>query len=484
MDWAESTASEFALPWGGRVARPAKPVLHLALVWSLDEPQRIGEVFPVEETVCLGRGAALADDPAPRGAFYRSRPGQAVPCAPVGNARISRLHIVLSPEGEALRVRTLGRAPVKINGALTKEGLAREGDVVEIHNAAVFYVCRRPRQLPAAPGVDTAFAFGEPDAFGLVGESEAAWALRQAYAFAASTDRHVLVLGESGSGKELAARSIHGMSERRERPFIARNAATMPDTLIDAELFGNAKNYPNAGMPERAGLVGEADGSTLFLDEIGDLPEKSQVHLLRVLDADGEYQRLGEARSRRSAFRLVAATNRAAQALKHDFLARFVHRIEIPGLPQRREDIPLLVARVLSGIAAKNPMVAARFFERRAGAIAEARITPDLVGRLVRHPFTHHVRELERVLWLAIGTAPADYIGVTPEVEGELKDSAESAAEVAEIDKETLERALADADRSPTKAAKALGLKNRYVLIRLLKKHGLSASADADKDER
>ncbi|MBL8609438.1 MAG: sigma-54-dependent Fis family transcriptional regulator [Myxococcales bacterium] len=434
--------------------------------------------------MCLGRGGPLSDDPAPRGGFFRSRPGQAAPCPPVGNARVSRLHLVLAPEGDALRVRSLGRAPLKINGTLTKDGLAREGDVVEIHNAAVFYVSLRPRVLPAAPGVGDAFGFGEPDAFGLVGESEAAWALRQAYAFAASTDRHVLVLGESGVGKELAARSIHGMSDRHERPFIARNAATMPDTLIDAELFGNAKNYPNAGMPERAGLVGEADGSTLFLDEIGDLPEKSQVHLLRVLDSDGEYQRLGEARSRRSAFRLVAATNRAAQSLKHDFLARFVHRIEIPGLPQRREDIPLVVARILSTIAAKNPRIGERFFERRAGALAEARITPELVSRLIRHPFTHHVRELERVLWLAIGCAQADYIGVTPEVEGELRDSAESATEVAEIGKEALERALADNDRSPTKAAKALGLKNRYVLIRLLKKHGLSAGTDSDKDDR
>jgi two-component system nitrogen regulation response regulator GlnG/two-component system response regulator HydG len=356
--------------------------------------------------------------------------------------------------------------------------IVREGDVLEIQNAALFYVTRQTKPLPASTSLGDAFAFGAPDPFGLVGESEAAWELRKAYAFAASTDRHVLVLGESGVGKELAARSIHGLSDRRDRTFVARNAATMPDTLIDAELFGNAKNYPNAGMPERAGLIGEADGSTLFLDEIGDLPEKSQVHLLRVLDSSGEYQRLGEAKTRRSSFKLVAATNREASSLKHDFLARFVHRIEIPGLPERRADIPLILNQLLRSIAEKNPAIADRFFERRDGALAEARIVPDFVRGLLRHPFTHHVRELERVVWLAIGTATTDYIGVTEAVEGELKSSASSATESAEIDRETLEKALADNNRSPTKAAKALGLKNRYVLIRLLKKHGLSAKED------
>ena len=290
----------------------------------------------------------------------RVRPNAQIACPPVANARISRLQLVAEPHGDGVKIRSLGRAVMRINGAATTEGLARHGDVVEVHNAAVFYVCVRPTHLPElstweADASTSMFPFGGVDPFGLVGESEAAWALRDAFAFAASTDRHVLLLGESGVGKEVGARSIHGLSRRRERPFIARNASTMPETLLDAELFGNAKNYPNPGMAERAGLVGEADGSTLFLDEIGDLPERCQVHLLRVLDADGEYQRLGESKARRSSFKLVAATNRPAAALKHDFLARFVHRIEISGIDQRREDIPLLVNHLLDNAARKNP---------------------------------------------------------------------------------------------------------------------------------
>ncbi|MFO0665382.1 MAG: sigma 54-interacting transcriptional regulator [Polyangiaceae bacterium] len=478
---SEHTASEFDLPWERRSKRQAVALWHLALAWSLDEPERVGEVFPVAGPISLGRGTPLADDPAPRGTFFRVRPGMSAPCPPVANARISRLQLLLQPEGsDGIRVRSVGRAPMRINGATMSEALVSEGDVVEIQNAAVFLVTRRKRELPASPS-ESGFAFGAADSFGLVGESEVAWSLREAYAFAASTDRHVLILGESGVGKELAARSVHGLSSRRTQPFVARNAATMPEALIDAELFGNAKNYPNPGMPERAGLIGEADGSTLFLDEIGDLPEKSQVHLLRVLDRSGEYQRLGEAKTRQSGFRLVAATNRAASTLKHDFLARFVHHIEIPGLPERRADIPLIVAWLLHGIAEKNAPIAARFFERRQGALAEARIAPELIVRLLRHPFTHHVRELERILWIAIGEASEDYLTVTEGVERELVDSADSStesAESAEVDREALVRALADSGRSPTKAAKALGLKNRYVLIRLLKKYGLSSKEE------
>ncbi len=474
-----SEVGDADLPWQKPRARPVRRAPHLVLAWSLDEPERIGEVVSIARPVSIGRGGPLPDDPAPRGTLARIRPGALDEGDPIANARISRLHLVLEPlDEESLRLRSLGRATVRINSKAVTDATARAGDTIEIHNAAVFVVSSRPVEPPAVRGLSIQFDWGRPDPYGIVGESEAVWKLREQLAFAASTDRHVLVLGESGVGKELAARAVHGMSERRDKTFIARNAATMPETLIDAELFGNVKNYPNPGMPERAGLIGEADGSTLFLDEIGDLPEKCQVHLLRVLDADGEYQRLGEARTRRSAFRLVAATNRAPESLKHDFLARFTHRIALPGLADRRDDIALVLGEILRRTAAKHRGIADRFFERRMGSVAEPRLAPDLVVRLLRHPYTHHVRELERIVWLALGTADADYIGLTPAVEAELRESAESETEAAEIDRDTLAAALAQHGRSPTKAAKALGLKNRYVLLRLLKKHGLSVGTD------
>src|SRR5262249_33481199 len=205
------------------------------------------------------------------------------------------------------------------------------------------------------------------------------------------------------------------------------NAATLPPSLVDAELFGNSKSYPNPGMPERQGLLGEADGSTLFLDEIGDLPESCQTHLLRALDEGGEYQRLGESKARRSSFRLVAATNRPESSLKHDLLARLTHRIAVPGLSERREDVPLVMRELLQRIAAENPLVENRFFERRAGKVAEAKIAPDFVARILRHPFSHHVRELDRLLWLAIGPAEGGFIRGADAVAGALAGGAAAA---------------------------------------------------------
>jgi two-component system nitrogen regulation response regulator GlnG/two-component system response regulator HydG len=472
-----------ALPWERARRPPVRRLPHLVLAWSFDEPDRLGEVVPIAVRTSIGRGGPLADDPAPRTGLHQMRPGSLIAGPPFASARIGRCQLVIEPRGEdEVFIRSIGPARVRVSGKIATEASARAGDIIEIHNAAVFLVTSRPAQLPdlTAPA-PASFAYGAPDPFGMIGESESAWKVREAIAFAASTSRHVLIVGESGVGKELAARAVHGLSDRRARTFIARNAATMPESLLDAELFGNVKNYPNPGMPERPGLIGEADESTLFLDEIGDLPEKSQVHLLRVLDDNGEYHRLGEAQSRRSSFRLVAATNRPLDMLKHDFLARFTHRIVLPGLTERRDDVPLMLAEILRRTARANPAIAARFFEVRKGEIAEPRLAPDLVIRLLRHPFTHHVRELERIVWLALGTADADYIGVTADVERELALSAEAEVDATELDRDTIARALADHGRSPTKAAKALGLKNRYVLLRLLKKHGLSANTEGDE---
>ena len=455
--------------------------MHLAVAWSLDEPTRVGEVIPIDGPTSFGRGGSLNDDPAPRAFPWRLRPEGATVCPPVANARIPRLHLVVEPADGGVRVRVMGRTPTRINGVTTTDGLARVGDVVEIHNAALLLVVERNREMatPALP-FPAAFEFGRPDPFGFVGESEAAWRVRELATFAASTDRHVLIHGASGAGKELVARMIHGLSERAARPLISRNAATMPETLLDAELFGNAKNYPNPGMAERAGLIGEADGSTLFLDEIGELPDSAQAHLLRVLDSDGEYQRLGDSRGRRSSFRLIAATNRPVSELKHDFLARFVHRVEVPGLDERREDIPLLVDAILRRSAADNASVAQRFFERRDGKLAEPCLAPDFVARVLRHSFTHHARELDRLLWLAMSTAEGDYIGLTDAVANELPEVETAAATFSDVDRDALVAALDRADGSPTKAARELGLKNRYVVLRLMKKYGIGGDGDEE----
>jgi two-component system nitrogen regulation response regulator GlnG/two-component system response regulator HydG len=249
---------------------------------------------------------------------------------------------------------------------------------------------------------------------GIVGESAAVWALRRDIEEAARRPRHTLILGPSGAGKELVARAIHGASERRGEPMVARNAAAIPEGLVDAELFGNMKGYPNPGMPERAGLIGQANGTTLFLDEIGELPPSLQAHLLRVLD-EGEYHRLGETTTRRSNFRLIGATNRPPSALKHDVLARFEQRITVPGLGERREDIPLIITHLLRAHAYDDERVAERFFPGPPRH-TQPRLRCALVEALVRHPYTTHVRELNALLLSAMRDSPERFLELPKEM--------------------------------------------------------------------
>jgi DNA-binding NtrC family response regulator len=317
-------------------------------------------------------------------------------------------------------------------------------------------------------------------------------------AIAARSPSHVLIHGPSGVGKELAAQAIHALSERKRGPFIARNAATFPEGLVDAELFGTAKGYPNAGMPERPGVIAEAEGGTLFLDEIGELPIHLQAHLLRVLDGGGEYQRLGDARPRRANIRLVAATNRPIHALKHDFAARLTTRVEIPGLESRVEDVPLLLRHLFIAAVAGRSEVRQRYSASEPTQESELRVGPELVEALLRHPFTLHIRELARVIECSIATSPKYFLQLTPAVEAELRQSparkqpanpihaaepvpaAEPAEEGPSVSKAEIEAALDEAGGSVTKAARRLGLKNRFVLYRLMKRHDI---ARADTEE-
>lgn len=335
----------------------------------------------------------------------------------------------------------------------------------------------RPVRMPPVVSfpMDKADTFGLPDAVGIVGESATAWKLRDDIAFVAGAAGHILVLGESGVGKEVAAHAIHTFSGRGARTLVARSAATIPDSLIDAELFGNVGNYPNPGMRDRPGLIGEADRSALFLDEIGELPQPLQARLLRVLDSGGEYSRLGEAKSRKADFRLIAATNRGTDELKHDFAARFTLRVEIPGLNERREDIPLLVGFLLERAAASNPDVARRYFDTDDKKFRRPRIAPDLVAYLIRHTYTLHMRELESLLWKSMLSSPDNFIGLTPDVRAEFERSDVSeAVKPSELTQTTVTESLQRHDGNITRAAKELGLKNRYVLYRLMKKLGIS----------
>jgi two-component system nitrogen regulation response regulator GlnG/two-component system response regulator HydG len=406
----------------------------LTIAWSLAEPQRVGEVALVAAQAgsvrVLGRGSPGPGDDGPRLAFGRHRAAAIVSAAWLGGAGISRRQLVFRATAEGLEFERVGRCLVRVNGEPAARGSLRPGDVLVLHNQLVLVCGRRTTVLPSRDA--GAFAFGESDVDGLLGESEAAWNLRERLAQAAQSNEHVLVVGPTGSGKELAARAIHRLSSRAAGPFVGRSAAAIPASLLDAELFGNRRDYPNQGMPEREGVVGAASRGTLFLDEIGELSSDMQSHLLRLLDRGGEYHRLGEATPRRSDLRVVAATNRPRDQLKHDFAARFGIVVEVPGLDARIDDVPLIARGLLGEILGSSPELAGRFTETRPGGGRSIRIDPAFVEELLRWPWTAHVRELRALLWSSVHTSAEGYLVRPPEMTARVHPSPTTSTTAAE----------------------------------------------------
>ena len=477
------TKSTPSLDWGASQEQAEGDALHLVIVWSRHQPHRIGEVAPIEGRCVLGRGPARPDDPAPRAVFFQQRPGVMFPKPPLVGSTLSRCQLELTPLPDGtLEVRRVGRCLLVVRGQIEEHAIVRPGETLTLSSTLMLLVVRRPRSLPPLRAYPSrpliAFGYGEPDDHGIIGESPAAWALRDQLAFAAASRSHVLVLGESGVGKELAARAIHAMSRHEDDPFVTRNASTFPEGLVDAELFGAARGYPNIGSPERPGLLGQANGGTLFLDEIGEMPPELQAHLLRALDRGGEYQRLGDPRARSSSFRVIAATNRDPDQLKHDFCARFTIRVEVPGLPLRREDIPFLLRHLLAAIARANPIFAERFFERGLGGFLEARTDSSLIDGLLRHRYTSHTRELERFLSVALTTSPGNVLTLTPELSALLRfDDPAPAPRPGDADPDAIEHAqitaaLVATRNNVAKAARRLVL-DRYTLYRKMRRLGI-----------
>lgn len=348
----------------------------------------------------------------------------------------------------------MGRCRALHNGQLFEEAYLEPGDLLQLGEQMLFLCSWRPAWLDGASNA-ASFAFGDADPHGMVGESTSIHALRRQVHEAALGNQHVLITGPTGTGKELVARAIHQRS-RGNRPLVARNAATLPEGVIDAELFGNAKNYPNAGMLERPGLIGQADESTLFLDEFGELPISLQVHLLRVLD-EGEYQRLGESKSRTSSFRLVAATNRPLSAIRRDVLARFKVQIALPELNARREDIPLLARHSLTRTRGANPR----------------QLPMGFIARLAGHDFEANVRELDSLVARFVASQSYDW----PEVWASEAPSASVAGgdvPAVILERSQVEACLNEHGWVQEKVWRALNLTSRHALARLIKRYDLT----------
>jgi two-component system nitrogen regulation response regulator GlnG/two-component system response regulator HydG len=461
------TLTEDQGPESHRSGRP--PVIGLVLCWSAHEPDRLGQVLFVPPTkkggsYLFGRGDAGPDDPCPRLRFSTDTSGEIVDRGAVSNPQISRRQLLLRAQAaEVLEIENMGRCRMYHNGAERSTACVVPGDMIRLGGQLLLLCISRVIWNLSVPSGYEDHRFGHADSDGLVGESHAAWDLRRQIAFVATETGHVLIQGASGTGKELVARAIHRRSQRKGTALVARNAATFPEGIIDAELFGNMRNYPNPGMVERQGIIGAADGSSLFLDEIAELPAPLQAHLLRVLD-EGEYQRLGETTMRRSDFRLIAATNRAEQ-LKHDFAARFRFTIDVPDLNARREDVPLLIRHLLR--------------EKREGADGRAAaIGISDMETLVRRRYATHVRQLEAAIWRVLAGQPISNASDSAPPPATLTESSERLRRASTVDprtitKDAIEKAMNAHGGVLEQVWRTLGLSSRHALNRLLVKHKL-----------
>jgi two-component system response regulator HupR/HoxA len=211
-------------------------------------------------------------------------------------------------------------------------------------------------------------------------------------------DTTVLLLGETGTGKELFARLIHANGRRRARPFVAQNCGALPESLLESELFGHARGAFTGAVGERKGLFEEADNGTIFLDEVGDTSPATQLRLLRVLQ-EGEIRRVGGAAARKVDVRVIAATNAdleaevAAGRFRRDLYYRLnVFPIQLPPLRERADDVPTLAEHFLREAC------------RRARRVVPS-IAPETLRLLSAYPWPGNVRELENELERAVALA-------------------------------------------------------------------------------
>jgi DNA-binding NtrC family response regulator/tetratricopeptide (TPR) repeat protein len=302
-----------------------------------------------------------------------------------------------------------------------------------------------------------------------VGASTAMAEVRATIARAAAAPFAVLIQGESGVGKELAARAIHQLSPRRERRFCDLNCAALPEDLLDSELFGHARGAFTGALTERPGLFEDADGGTVFLDEIADLSARGQAKLLRVVQQQ-EVRRVGETFARKVDVRIVAAANRdmrgeaGAGRFRDDLLYRLdVIRLRIPSLRERPDDVPLLAQHFWQSCAV------------RVGTTA--RLTHGVMAALARYHWPGNVRELQNVMAaLAVAAPSRGHVRVNllpAAIAGARGVSSTRLADArAQLERRMIESAIARAGGSRTRAARELGL-SRQGLLKMMARVGV-----------
>ena len=313
----------------------------------------------------------------------------------------------------------------------------------------------RMRTLPAARS--------ERGASRLVGSAPQFMRMMELVARVAGTDTAVLLLGETGTGKEMVARAIHDASPRAKAPFVAVDCSGLAETLVESELFGHEKGAFTGALARKSGLVEAAAGGTLFLDEVGDIPLGLQVKLLRLLETD-TFRRVGGVEPQRASFRLIAATHRdlGARVADDRFRADLYYRlaafpIRLPPLRERRDDIPILAATLLAR------------FPRERRLSAEAREC------LLRYDYPGNVRELRNVLErasLLADTGTIELRHLPSELCAAARPATRADAGLIHAERNALAGALVTHGGTRRELAKKLGISER-TLYRKLHRHGL-----------
>jgi formate hydrogenlyase transcriptional activator len=318
--------------------------------------------------------------------------------------------------------------------------------------------------------------FGE-----IVGESPALKTALSLVSVVAPTDSTVLILGETGTGKELVARAVHRLGNRSEKPFVKLNCAAIPLGLLESELFGHEKGAFTGAITQKAGRFELADKGTLFLDEVGDIPLELQAKLLRVLQ-EQEFERLGSNRTHKVDVRLIAATHRDLPAMvkqgafREDLYYRLrVFPIQIPALRQRTEDIPRLVRHFTA------------LYSQRMNKQIDV-IPAETMDVLVRYPWPGNVRELQNFVERAVILSPQSTLRApTSELEPfqPRKGSNVPINGLAEVERDHILRALEASNwviGGESGAAARLGMKRTSLAYRIKKLRIRRPTADPQKD--
>jgi DNA-binding NtrC family response regulator len=405
--------------------------------------------------------------------------------------------VVLLFDGEApvdSVARALGREREQVLLLLTGEPALWPAALIERSTDYVAWPCsvvelcwRLRRMKRTLPSIEDSTLIAMMRASGIIGSAPSFLRALELIGRVAVTEIPVLIEGETGSGKEVAARAVHYMSPRRDRPFIPVNCGALPDSLIENELFGHEKGAFTDAHDAQPGLVALAAEGTLFLDEIDALSPKAQVSLLRFLQ-DRTYKPLGGRTSRRSNVRIISACNTDLKQAVHerrfrqDLLFRLaVMPIRIPPLRERGDDVVLLAEHFVQ----RN--TESHHCESRA-------LHPSLVAALRRQDWPGNVRELENYILRALLLTPAGPVcppeGIVPSETGwqagrgvpperltceRLADA--KARMIAEFERRYLEALLSESAGNVSAAARRAG-KERRALGKLLKKYGLALRPD------